>query len=163
MKACVVIRKYMNLKAKAIPAPVILVVEDDTTGRYVLWQLLQSFDYEAHLVASGEEALAAMGVTKYACVLMDINLPGIDGYETTRKIRKLEAKSKSRTAIVAITGRTDGKDIKAAKDADMDDFLSKPFEADALRTILLRYVYSPRYPNLKVLKPYPQKRRTTGD
>jgi len=143
-------------------APIILVVEDDKTGRYVLQQLLETFDYSAHLVASGEEALAAMAVTKYACVLMDIALPGIDGYETTRKIRKLEAESKSRTAIIAITGLTDDQDIKAAKDAGIDDFLSKPFEAEELRKILLRYVYSSKYPNLKMLKLYPTKKFGIG-
>jgi two-component system, sensor histidine kinase len=138
-------------------APIILVVEDNSTARYVLAQLLESFDYAAHLVASGEEALAAVAVTKYACVLMDVTLPGIDGYETTRRIRKSELKSGRRTKVIAVTGRSDERDVEAAKSAGMDDFLNKPFESEELRAILLRHVYDSKYPNLKVLKPYKKK------
>lgn len=145
-------------------APIILVVEDNPTGRYVLQKLLKSFDYEAHLVSSGEEALSAMEVTNYACVLMDITLPGIDGYETTSRIRQIESFNDGRrTAVIAITGRSDDRDIEAAKAAGMDDFLSKPFAAEELRRVLLCYVYDSKYPNLKVLRPYEKNNRVKGN
>ena len=83
---------------------IILVVEDNETEQYVLKQLLQKFDYDAHIVASGEEALTAMGLTKYGAVLMDISLPGIDGYECTKRIRRIELESGRRTPVIALTG-----------------------------------------------------------
>lgn len=134
--------------------PTILVVEDNETEQYVLTQLLQQFDYNAHVVASGEEALTALGVAKYAAVLMDITLPGIDGYECTRRIRRMELESARRTPIIALTARAEKSDHDAALAAGMDDYMSKPFEPEDLRKALLRYVYIPEHPNLKVLFPY---------
>jgi CheY-like chemotaxis protein len=132
----------------------ILVVEDNKTGRYVLKQLLEKFDYDSHLVSSAEEALAAMDLAEYACVLMDIGLPGIDGYACTKQIRLIELKTgRKRTPVIALTGRTDQSDREAANAAGMDDFLSKPFSAEELRKVLLRHVYEAARSNLKVLPP----------
>ncbi len=133
--------------------PTILVVEDNETEQYVLTQLLQNFDYNAHVVASGEQALTALGLTKYAAVLMDITLPGIDGYECTRRIRRIELESGRRTPIIALTARAEQSDHNAATESGMDDYMSKPFEPEDLRKMLLRYVYVPEHPNLKVLRP----------
>lgn len=130
---------------------IILVVEDDQTGRYALKQLLERFDYDALLVSSGEEALAAIAVANYVCILMDIKLTGIDGFECTRRIRQLESKTGRRTPIVALTGLVGDGARRAAKEAGMDDYLSKPFEVESLRKTLLRYVYEPSKPNLKVI------------
>lgn len=132
----------------------ILVVEDDKIGRYVLKELLETFDYRAHVVSSGEEALAAVAITNYLCVLMDIRLSGIDGFECAKQIREWDVKNGNRrTPIIALTGEA-GYDARlAVRDADMDDYLCKPFDAEDLRKILLRHVYLPEAPNLKVLPP----------
>lgn len=135
-------------------APIILVVEDDETGRYVLKQLMERFDYDAHLVSSGEEALAAMKMTKYACVLLDIVLPGIDGFECARRLRQ----KGNKTPVIALSGRVDPIDRKTALAAGVNDFLSKPFEPEELRKILLRHVYDAKHPNLKVITPIKEKK-----
>jgi CheY-like chemotaxis protein len=134
---------------------IILVVEDNSTEQYILKLLIQKFDYDVHVVASGEEALAALGLAKYAAILMDISLPGIDGYECTKRIRRMELESGRRTPVIALTARTENTAHDAAKKAGMDDFLSKPFEPEELRKTLLRYVYDPSQPNLKTLSPLP--------
>jgi CheY-like chemotaxis protein len=149
--------KASGSPGETLQKSIILVVEDDKTGRYVLKQLLEKFDYDSHLVSSAEEALAAMDLTKYACVLMDIVLPGINGYDCTRQIRQIELKTGTRTPVIALTGKTDQSDREAAMDAEMDDFLGKPFEAEELRKVLLKHAYEPERPNLKVLPPVRKK------
>ena len=139
--------------------PTILVVEDNETEQYVLTQLLQTFDYNAHVVASGEQALTALGIAKYAAILMDITLPGIDGYECSKRIRRTELESGRRTPIIALTARVEQSDHDAAKEAGMDDWMSKPFEPEDLRKMLLRHVYVSENPNLKVLRPYERPER----
>ncbi len=131
--------------------PILLVVEDLSTGQHVLKLLSEKFDYAADLVGSGEEALEAMKDNWYGCVLIDVALPGIDGYEATRRIRKLELNSGRHTAIVAITEHTKKHDLEAGQAAGMDDYLEKSFDSEELRKILLRYVYDAEHPNLKVV------------
>lgn len=132
----------------------LLSVEDNPTQQYVLKQLCESFDYEVHFVASGEDAISALGVSQYAAVLMDITLPGIDGFECARRIREQEKRTMvARTPIIAVTARAFEEDRKACYDAGMDDYLSKPFKPDSLRRILLKWVYQPDKPNMKLLQP----------
>lgn len=141
------------------PTSIILVVEDNETEQYVLKQLVRKFDYDVHVVGSGEEALTAMGIAKYAAILMDITLPGIDGYECTRRIRRMELESGRRTPIIALTARAAQSDHDEAMDAGLDDWMSKPFEPEDLRKMLLRWVYDPTHPNLKTLSPLPSEER----
>lgn len=131
----------------------ILVVEDNDTEQYVLRALLAKFDYVSHGVAFGEEALAAVKTTKFAAILMDITLPGIDGHECTRQIRSFEVATGAHTPIIALTGRAEKEDRETAILAGVDDYISKPFDPEDLRRILLRWVYEPDRPNLKVLQP----------
>lgn len=132
----------------------LLSVEDNPTQQYVLKQLCESFDYEVHFVASGEDAISALACSQYAAVLMDISLPGIDGFECTRLIREQEKRLiLERTPIIAVTARAFDEDRKACYEAGMDDYLSKPFKPDSLRRMLLKWVYQPDKPNLKLLQP----------
>jgi CheY-like chemotaxis protein len=133
--------------------PIILIVEDNETEQYALAKLVHRFDYQVRVVASGEEALDALEGKRFAAILMDLTLPGIDGQECTKRIRELERVSGGRTPIVALTGRSQASDRHASLEAGMDDYLSKPFDPEALRKILLRWVYEPSQPNLKVLAP----------
>lgn len=142
-------------------SPTLLVIEDNETEQYVLKQLLGRFDYHVNVVSSGEEALTALGIAKYAAILMDITLPGMDGYECAQQVRRLELESGRRTPIIALTGRAEQSDYEACKAAGMDDYMSKPFEPEELRKMLLRWVYDPSNPNLKVLQKYP--RQSQGD
>lgn len=133
--------------------PIVLLVEDNATEQYVLQQLIQKFDYDSQVVSSGEEALSALGITNYAAILMDITLPGIDGLECTRQIRRIELEMARRTPIIALTARAAQEDMDACLQAGVDDYISKPFDPEDLRKVLLRYVYIPSQPNLKTLRP----------
>jgi CheY-like chemotaxis protein len=131
--------------------PIVLIVEDDKPTQYVLQQLLQRFDFESQVVGSAEEALKAVSMTQYAAILMDICLPGMDGYDCTRRIRDLDLMNGRHTSIIALTGRVEIADQEQCRRAGMDDYMSKPFEPEDLRRMLLRWVYDAANPNLKVL------------
>lgn len=136
--------------------PTLLIVEDNTTQQYILKRLCEEFDFAAHAVSSGEEALDALAVTRYAAIMMDLILPGIGGIECARVIRQLEVdRSDSKhvpiIAITAVVGETVRQQCLAA---GMDDFLRKPFDPEDLRKILLRHLYEAKRPNLKILKGY---------
>lgn len=130
----------------------LLIIEDNETQQYVLKELCLKFDYDAHIVSSGEEALSALACTRYAAILMDIALGGMDGLECTRRIREQESTLKRRTPIIAVTGHLEERQKCLA--AGMDDYISKPFEIEDFRLMLLRNAYQPAKVNLKLLRGY---------
>ena len=142
---------------------IILVVEDNETEQYVLQELLLRFEYASHVVSSGEDALVALGLAKYGAVLLDITLPGIDGYECVRRLRRMELELGRRTPVIAVTGRAAQSDHDAAIEAGVDDWMSKPFEPEELRKVLLRYAYEPNHPNLKTLTPLSSEQRDRSE
>ena len=100
----------------------ILTVEDDERIRTALRLALEDEGWEVDEVASGEEALVAFGRVPADVVLVDIMLPGIDGFDICRAIRK-----SSDVPIVMITARSDTHDVVAGLEAGADDYLTKPF------------------------------------
>ncbi|MXV98587.1 MAG: response regulator transcription factor [Acidimicrobiaceae bacterium] len=100
----------------------ILTVEDDERIRTALRLALEDEGWEVDEVASGEEALAAFDRVPTDVVLVDIMLPGIDGFDICRAIRK-----SSDVPIVMITARSDTHDVVAGLEAGADDYLTKPF------------------------------------
>ena len=100
----------------------ILTVEDDERIRTALRLALEDEGWEVDEVASGEEALAAFDRVPADVVLVDIMLPGIDGFDICRAIRK-----SSDVPIVMITARSDTHDVVAGLEAGADDYLTKPF------------------------------------
>jgi CheY-like chemotaxis protein len=134
--------------------PKLLLVEDHEAEQSGLTKLAHRFDYDTDVVASGEEALLVMSRQKFAAILVDLTLPGMDGYECARRIREWEKAGKPRTPIIALTARSQISDLHACLAVGMDDRLGKPIDPEELRRILLRWVYDPGRPNLKVLIPY---------
>jgi CheY-like chemotaxis protein len=128
----------------------ILVVEDNITSQYILRQLLSKFGYRAQIASSAEEALASASFTRYDAILLDLMLPGMDGLECARRLREIDKMKDIYTPIIALTAMTDQKE--ACLDAGMDDYLTKPYDINDLRKMLLRWVYDPFHPNLTVLK-----------
>ena len=100
----------------------ILTVEDDERIRTALRLALEDEGWEVDEVASGEEALVAFDRVPADVVLVDIMLPGIDGFDICRAIRK-----SSDVPIVMITARSDTHDVVAGLEAGADDYLTKPF------------------------------------
>ena len=85
----------------------ILVVEDNITSQYILKQLLAKFGYRAHIASSAEEALASASFTRYDAILLDIMLPGMDGFECAKRLREIDRIKDIYTPIVALTAMTD--------------------------------------------------------
>ncbi|MCK9908658.1 ATP-binding protein [Microbacteriaceae bacterium K1510] len=103
----------------------LLCVEDNPYGRVVMNTILREFGHRVDFVESGEAAIAAIGRGGYDAVLMDVTLSGIDGLETTRRIRALPDVL-GRVPVLGISGRDRAGDEEAARAAGMNFYLTKP-------------------------------------
>jgi two-component system sensor histidine kinase/response regulator len=120
-------------------APVnILVAEDNRINQMVALGLLQKLGYAADLASNGLEALVAMKKTPYDIIFMDCQMPELDGYETTRRIRAEQRVHVPR--IIAMTANAIRGEEERCLEAGMDDYLSKPVRIDELRTTIERWL-----------------------
>ena len=103
----------------------ILVVEDQEDNRQILRDLLKSADYEMTEAETGEEAIAAVARQRPGLILMDIQLPGMDGYEATRRIKADPALSS--IPIIAVTSYALSGDEDKCREAGCDGYVSKPY------------------------------------
>jgi two-component system, sensor histidine kinase and response regulator len=119
-------------------SPAILIAEDNRVNASVAVALLERRGYRADVARDGVEALAALSRTRYAAVLMDCQMPRLDGYAATAEIRRREGFDR-RTRIIALTANA----MKGAREeclaAGMDDYLAKPISAAALDEVLERW------------------------
>jgi signal transduction histidine kinase/CheY-like chemotaxis protein/ligand-binding sensor domain-containing protein/HPt (histidine-containing phosphotransfer) domain-containing protein len=120
-----------------LPSLRILVAEDNVVNQKVALLMLKQLGYEADVVANGQEALAALRRHRYDVVLMDVQMPEMDGLEASRRIRE-EWPSDDRPRIIAVTANALRGDREACLAAGMDDYLSKPMLLDDLRSALRR-------------------------
>jgi signal transduction histidine kinase/ActR/RegA family two-component response regulator len=120
----------------------ILVVDDVALNRLVVQALLESADYEVIMAASGREAIAALSESRFDLVLMDVQMPEMDGLEATRYIRATEAARPDapRTPIVALTGEEMKDEVQACFDAGMDGHLTKPADRATLLSMVRRII-----------------------
>ncbi|QCG94114.1 PAS domain S-box protein [Azospirillum sp. TSA2s] len=116
----------------------VLLVEDNPVNQQVACSLLELVGIEATVVGSGEEALQCLREVKFDLVLMDVQMPGLDGYETTRLIRReLELSS---LPIIAMTAHAMAGDRERCLDSGMNDHVSKPIDPDTLYAALARWL-----------------------
>ena len=123
----------------------LLLVEDNAINREVALINLRALGYETEAVASGRAALGAVHARQYALILMDCQMPDMDGFDATVQIRRFEATPAGgggarRVPIVALTANAMAGDRERCIAAGMDDYLSKPFSRDNLRTVLQRWL-----------------------
>jgi signal transduction histidine kinase/DNA-binding response OmpR family regulator len=118
----------------AIPGNRILVVDDNRDAAESLGLILQSLGAEVRVARDGAEALETFGSYHPAVVLLDIGMPGMDGYEVARRIRARFPER--RTALVALTGWGQEQDRRHAREAGFDHHLVKPADMDALQALL---------------------------
>jgi CheY-like chemotaxis protein len=102
-------------------------------------RLLEKAGLKADVVSNGSQAVAAIGKTIYDLVLMDCQMPLMDGYETTRKIRQREAPGR-RIPIIALTAHAMKGADNECRAAGMDDYLSKPIDRGELQQCLRRWL-----------------------
>ncbi|HEX7025702.1 MAG TPA: response regulator, partial [Gammaproteobacteria bacterium] len=114
----------------------VLVVDDNRTNQQVAKGMLERLGCEVTVVSTGEEALRTSFQTHYHAVLMDIQMPGMDGYEVTDQIRRLEDED-SHMMIIAMTANNRKDDLEHCLSVGMDDFLTKPFKLQELHKKLL--------------------------
>ncbi len=136
-------------------SPTILIVEDNRAQQYVFKELCERFGYESYIVSSGEDALGALALAQYAAVILDINLPGIDGLETVRRLRATEKGKERNTPVIALTGNVMPEHREMCMAAGMNDYMSKPFSIEAFRKLLLRWAYDPNRPNMRLINSTP--------
>ncbi|GFO59897.1 histidine kinase [Geomonas silvestris] len=131
-------------------APHILLVEDNPVNQEVGLAMLEGLGYQATLAHNGAQALELLSRGSYDLVLMDCQMPELDGYEATRRIRSgeqaaaaLSGAPAQRLPVVAITAHALVGDRERCFEAGMDDYLAKPFTQDDLRHLLGRWVRVP--------------------
>lgn len=112
----------------------ILLAEDNIINQKVTLLNIARLGHQAELAANGLEAVKLFASRPFDLVLMDVQMPGIDGLQATREIRKIELKRKSRHAvpIIAMTANLYGEEIRELIDSGMDDYLGKPFKPSDL-------------------------------
>jgi two-component system sensor histidine kinase/response regulator len=118
----------------------VLVAEDNPVNRKLALQQLKKLGYGAHAVADGREAIEAFRAGgSYDLILMDCQMPEVDGFEATREIRRIEERDGGHIPIVAMTANTLEGDRDACLAAGMDGYLPKPVQLSALRAVIDRY------------------------
>jgi signal transduction histidine kinase len=130
--------------------PRILVVEDNRTSQTIATGMLQLLGCQAQVAANGRVAVKAFEAEHWDVILMDCNMPEMDGYEATAVIRTLEKASAQRVPIVAMTANAQAADVAKCLSAGMDDHLSKPLTLTSLRVLLQRWL-----PSLALVAPVP--------
>jgi two-component system, sensor histidine kinase and response regulator len=131
------------------PSPVasrplqVLLAEDGLVNQKVLTRLLEQHGHQVTLATNGAEALAAVQQQRFDVVLMDVQMPGMDGFEATERIRAHEWIAGGHVPIVAMTAHAMKGDRERCLEVGMDDYLSKPVRAELLYATLDRVANSP--------------------
>jgi signal transduction histidine kinase/CheY-like chemotaxis protein len=117
----------------------VLLAEDNRVNQRVALSLMQRMGVRADAVANGAEALAALELTPYDIVLMDVEMPEMDGFEATAALRERERAGGRRIPIIAMTAHALLEDRERCLAAGMDDYVSKPIDKRRLEEALLRW------------------------
>lgn len=150
----------------------VLIVEDSPVNRALVISLVEQLGYRADIASNGEEAVAAAALHRYLMILMDLQMPEMDGFEAARAIRHAEggmmnaeqgketpphssiqrspfsAHRSHRVPIIAVTG-SDSEDLRShVLEAGMDDLLQKPLTLERLKAMIDRWTVAPRVNSL---------------
>ena len=118
----------------------ILIVDDMPIVSHGTALMLESIGYDADQAASGAAAIELFKSTEYAAIIMDFNMPGMNGFECTAKIRELENGTGSRIPIICMSSENEPGMKERCLAANLDDFLDKECSVAALTATLLHWV-----------------------
>jgi CheY-like chemotaxis protein len=148
-----------RLPAYKVPRhELILVAEDYPINQQVAQLYLDELGFASHIVSNGKEAVDALARGSYALVLMDCQMPEMDGYAASRAIREAETLTGKNVPIVAMTAHAMGGDRENCLAAGMDDYLTKPVEPEELRKIIEKWLPLPAEPVTQLIQ---ERRRAT--
>jgi len=150
----------MALRRGAARLPVVLVVDDFQDGRELVAEYLTFRGFTVHAAKDGAQAIQLADAVEPHVVLLDLSMPGIDGWQVARILKSTPCTRKM--IVVAVTAHALAKETQAARDAGCDGVICKPFEltalADALPRLLTQGVKALDVPGLSLTVP-PLKRR----
>ena len=118
----------------------ILLAEDNLINQKIVTKMLQKLNYRVDAVDNGKQALDALREIPYDLILMDCQMPEIDGYETSRRIRLQKDLAYSSIPIIAITANAMKGDKEKCLDAGMNDYIIKPVKAEILSAVILKWL-----------------------
>jgi two-component system, cell cycle response regulator len=121
----------------------VLVVDDNATVRAFMEAKLAPFKFEVDFAENGEEAVGLTGSREYACVFLDVVMPGIDGYQVCKLI-KANKHAIKKTAVVMLTSRSSPFDKLRGSLAGCDEYLTKPLDEDRLLEVIAKFLPSSR-------------------
>ncbi|MET0661274.1 MAG: response regulator, partial [Steroidobacteraceae bacterium] len=133
-------RRSAPAQTRASGARRVLVIEDNAVNRKVAQRFLERLGCSVTMAEDGTQGVEIFEQNSFDLVLMDLQMPGTDGYEATRRIRKLEL-GKQHTPIVALTAHAMVGELERCLAAGMDDFLTKPLLSDRLEEVLLKHLH----------------------
>ncbi len=119
----------------------VLLAEDNEINQMLAVRNLEKFDHRVVVVATGKDAVAAYRRDRFDLILMDVQMPEMNGFEATGRIREIEAQTGCHTPVIAVTARGMEGDREMCLDAGMDDYVSKPIRMDELFEIMNRLTF----------------------
>ena len=122
----------------------VLVADDHAVNRAVAARMCERMGVAADVVSNGHEAIDALMRGRYSAVLLDVEMPEMDGFEAAREIRRLERLHGGRIPVLALTGHVRPADLERCREAGMDDCLTKPLRPEELSAAIIKWCGQPR-------------------